>query len=46
MCPSTGETALFMRHLVLVNLVQVDILKLQGRVSLNEGCYLQASDEI
>jgi len=39
MCPSTGETAVFMRHLVLVILVQVDILKIQGR-------YLQASDKI
>jgi hypothetical protein len=35
-----------MRHLELVILKQVDSLKLQGRMSQNEGCYLQASDEI
>jgi len=29
-CPSSGETTVFMRHLVLVILKQVDSLKLQG----------------
>jgi len=32
MCPSSGETTVFMRHLVLVILKQVDILKLQVRM--------------
>jgi len=44
MCPSSGETTVFMRHLVLVILKQVDSLKLQVRMSYNEGYYLQASD--
>jgi hypothetical protein len=33
MCPSSGETTVFMRHLVLVILKQVDNLKLQGCMS-------------
>ena len=43
MCPSSGETTVFMRHLVLVIVKQVDSLKLQGCMSQNEGCYWQAS---
>jgi len=35
-----------MRYLVLVILKQMDSLKLQGRVSQNEECHLQASDKI
>jgi hypothetical protein len=46
MYPLSGETTVFMRHLVFVILKQVDRLKLQGRTSENEGCYLQASDKI
>jgi hypothetical protein len=37
MCTSSGETTVFMRHLVLVILKQVDSLKLQWRMSQNEG---------
>jgi len=33
MCPSSGETAVFMRRFVLVILKQVDSLKLQGHMS-------------
>ena len=40
------ETTVFMRHLVLVILKQVDFLKLQGRMSYSEGSYLQASDKM
>ena len=32
-CPSSGETTVFMRHLVPVSLKQVNSLKLQGRIS-------------
>jgi len=39
MCPSSGETIVFVRHLVLVILKQVASLKLQGLMS-------QASDKI
>jgi len=46
MCPSSGEITVSMRHLVFVTLKQVDILKLQGLMSQNEGRYLQASDKI
>jgi hypothetical protein len=33
MCPSSGKTTVFMRHLVLVILKQVNSLKLQGPVN-------------
>jgi len=33
MCPSSGETTVFMRHFVLVIVKQVDSLKLQGLIS-------------
>jgi len=35
-CPSSGETTVFVRHLVLVVLKQIDSLKLQGCMSLYE----------
>jgi len=33
MCPSSGDTTVFIRHLVLVILKQMHSLKLQGRMS-------------
>jgi len=33
MCPTSEETTVFMQHLVLVILKQVDSLNLQGRTS-------------
>ena len=41
MCPSSGETIVFMRHLVLAILKQVDSWKLQERISYNEECKLR-----
>jgi len=41
MCPSSGETIVFLRHLVLAIPKQVNSLKLQGPMSQNEGCYRQ-----
>jgi hypothetical protein len=35
-CPSSGETTVFMRHLVLVILKQVGSLKLQVRIILKQ----------
>ena len=37
---------MFIRHLVLIILKQVDSLKLQGHMSQNEECYLQTCDKI
>jgi hypothetical protein len=34
MCPSSGETTVFMRLLILVILKQAESLKLQGRMPL------------
>jgi len=45
MCPSSGETTVFMRHLIRVILKEVASLKLQGCMSWNGECYLQASDK-
>jgi hypothetical protein len=39
MGPSSGETTVFMQHLVLVILKQLDSLKLQEHISQNEQCY-------
>jgi len=38
-CPSSGEITIPMQHLLFVTLKQVDILKLQGCMSQNRGCY-------
>jgi len=43
---SSGETNVFMRHLVFVTLKQVDSLKLQVLTSQNEGCYIKIRDRI
>jgi hypothetical protein len=41
MCPSSGETTVFIRHLVLVILTQVDSLKLQGRMPFYDKCRIK-----